>query len=120
MDPRGEEAFEFHTCGGADLLDHGAPLPDHNGFLRLAFHEDGAVHRCNVPRNRLLKPIHHYGRRERQLIAREPQYLFAHDLADEEAIRLVGDEVWWVHRLSLRQVLEEQPLEHIDVRTVDG
>ena len=87
---RVEEALELVARRGADRLDHRAALPDDDRLLRFALDEDGAVQAQQALLVGLLEAVDDDRRRKRQLRVRVLQHLLAHELGDEEPLRLVG------------------------------
>ena len=48
------------------------------------------------------------------------QHLLTDDLGGEETLGLIGEVLGRIQRLAFRQVLQQQTLERVHVRTVDG
>src|SRR5947208_17089040 len=121
MDARSEEALEIFARGDADALHHAPALANHDRLLRLAIDEDRAVQaQERTGGGRLFEPIDRDRARKRDFRPRELQQLLTYDLRCEEPLRLTGQVVERVQRLTLRQPIDDGALEPVDVVAGDS
>src|SRR5471030_800415 len=81
-----EEFFHFVAGQSADLFQHGAPGPDHDGLLPVALHPDGGIDARDL--GRLFPLVHHHRHRVRHLLPGGQQHLFANQFGRQESLRL--------------------------------